>query len=50
MKSVEHIGMSGVTGDGHQTRDVLELARLGKAPVLKVSESAVPNQGRMTDT
>ena len=35
-----HIELSGVVGDGHQTRDVLELARLGKVPVLKVSKSA----------
>ena len=32
--------MSGVVGDGNQTRDVLELGRLGKVPVLKVSKRA----------
>lgn len=40
MKSMDHIEMSGVVGDGNQTRDVLELGRLGKVPVLKVSKRA----------
>lgn len=46
MKSMGHIEMSSAVGDGHSTRDVLELARLGKVPVLKVSERAAVREIR----
>ena len=38
---MDRIEISGVGRDKHLTRDVLELARLGKVPILKVSESDI---------
>lgn len=45
-KSMDHVEMSNVYGDRHDTRDVLELARLGKMPILKVSETLISRRQR----